>query len=181
MSVRAEGPAVHHGPWLVIGLGSLANVASMPGPTVRFTLSAGLRWGALEADVVARASIPVSTGANVAWWPIIGGELLGCWVPSSGRLRFGICVGALGEWWRVTAIPVPVEDTAFVALGGGFRVSARVGAGVELGLSFAARVHALRPMALSFASSPASVEIGGFIRWSAEPTESPATGHSRPE
>jgi hypothetical protein len=173
-----------------MGLGAAANVASMPGATPRFTLSAGLRWGVLEADVSARAGIPVATGGTltVAWWPVVGAEMLGCWVPTSGRLRFGICASALAEWWRLkgAGIAYPATgDVAFVALGGGFRVSVALGAGVELGLSFAVRVHALRPVAtfddVWFASSPASVEIGGFIRWSTEPTEFGSAGHSRPE
>ncbi len=184
-----ELPTTPHGPW-VVGLGAAMNVASSPGTTTRFTLSGGLRFDSFEADLVARTGIPITSAGPVAieWWPVLGGELLGCWVPSSGRLRFGICAGALAEWWRQTGpwmLFFPRRDEALVAIGGGFRVSVSLVAGVELGLSFAARVHVVRPVVtfdtLSSAASPASVEVGGFVGWGAEPTESRAPGHSRPE
>ena len=143
-------------PVLSVRLGALANVFTEPAPTPRFALGAAIRLGVLELELTARAGVPAifpggpTSSSAVSVWPALGGDLAGCFTPTFGRVRFGVCATVVGEWWRLEGQGVSNSsggDAALLALGGQGRVSFALGAGFEAGITAALRGNARRPVA----------------------------------
>lgn len=178
-------------PVLSVRLGALANVFTEPAPTPRFTLAAAVRLGVLELELTARAGVPASfpggptSSSAVSIWPVLGGDLAGCFAPTFGRVRLGVCATVVGEWWRLEGQGVSspsVGNAALLAAGGQGRMSFALGAGFEAGITAALRGNLRRPVARfaeveALSAGSVGLEASAWVGWS-PPTESAGRGHS---
>jgi hypothetical protein len=167
-------------PVLSVRLGALANVFTAPAPTPRFTLGAAIRRGALELEVTARAGVPAlfpggpTRESAVSVWPVLGGDLAGCFTPTFGRARVGLCATLVAEWWRLEGQGVSnpgVGSAALLAIGGQGRVGFALGARFEVGVSVALRGNAIRPVARfgdveALQAGPLGLEASAWVGWS---------------
>jgi hypothetical protein len=165
---------------LSVRLGALANAFTAPAPTPRFTLGGAVRVGVLEAELTARAGAPAifpggpTSSSAVSIWPVLGGELAGCFAPTFGRARFGACATLVGEWWRLEGQGVSspsVGNAALVAIGAQGRVGFVLGAGFEAGVAVALRGNAIRPVARfgdveALQAGPLGLEASAWVGWS---------------
>ncbi len=176
LAVAAPPP----GRLLSFRLGALAAFFTVPTPSPRFTLGASIRRGVIEVELVARAGVPAlfaggpTSTAAVSVWPVVGGELAGCFSPLVGRVRLGACASFVGEWWRLSGQGISdpaVGDAALLALGGQGRAAFLFGAGFEAGITAALRGNAWQPVA-RFAGVDAlqagvlSLEVAAWVGWS---------------
>lgn len=167
-------------PALVVRLGALAHFFTEPAPTPRFTLGAAVRVGVVEVELTARTGAPAAfpggptSSSAVSVWPVLGGELAGCFSPAFGRVRFGVCGTFLGEWWRLEGQGVSNPSTgnaALLAIGGQARVGVVLGAGFEAGLTVALRGNARRPVARfgevdGLQAGLVGLEAAAWVGWS---------------
>ena len=165
---------------LSVHLGALATFLTVPAATPRVTLGAAVRRGVFEVELVARAGVPAAfaggptSTAAVSVWPVVGGELSGCFSPMVGPLRLGACATLVGEWWRLEGqgVSAPAAgDAALVGLGGQGRVGFVLGGAFEAGLSATARGNLWRPAARfgaleALQASPFSLEAAAWVGWS---------------
>jgi hypothetical protein len=157
-------------------LGSLLTLrATMP----RFVLAGALRVGALEVELGVRTGLSEAfssgptTTASVTVWPVLGGELAGCFSPPLRRLRPGVCATVLVEWWQLSGAGVsnPASGSAaLLAAGAQARLAYPLGAGLEVGGAAAFRGHLRRPTAEfsgveALAAGPVSLEFGAWLGW----------------
>lgn len=163
-----------------VRLGALVNFFTEPAPTPRFTLGASLGVGVLEFELTARAGAPAAfpggptSASTVSVWPVLGGELAGCFSPTFGRVRLGACVTAVAEWWRLEGQGVSnpsVGNAALFAMGAQGRFAFALGAGFETGITVALRGNARRPVARfgdvdALQAGPAGLEAAGWVGWS---------------
>ncbi|MBL8921456.1 MAG: hypothetical protein JNJ54_21530 [Myxococcaceae bacterium] len=167
----------------VARIGVVGEFATLPSPGARVRLAAGVRGQTFEGMIGVRAGWPASletvdsfptAQARVEVWPLLGGELVGCWAPQLGRFRLRGCATFLAEGWRLRGegTPETASGVAFL-LGAGAQTGAslRLVAGFELGMDLGVRVNLRRPaarfdMVQVLSAGPVTAETGVWFGWS---------------
>jgi hypothetical protein len=156
-------------------LGGAFSFGSAPLGSGRFVAGADLRVRFFEAGLLARVGLPLRfdtpSGAKVALWPTLGGDLTACWAPRSGRFTFGACASLVAEWWQLEGSGVTDPgrgSAAYVSAGPLARATWRFGPAFEVGGSLAFRAAIRRPTAVldgreALSAGPVALEAQAFV------------------
>jgi hypothetical protein len=159
--------------------GGLFSFASVPAGSGRFIGGADVRVGFFEAGLLARVGLPATfaapgvEGGAVTMWPTLGGEVMACWAPRTGRFTFSACASLVTEWWQLAGQGVTDPgrgSAAYVAAGPLARATVRLVSSLEVGGSLAFRAALRRPTAVLdgrevASAGPVSFEAQAFVGW----------------
>jgi hypothetical protein len=164
-----------------VHVGALAHLVTLPAATGRARVGGGVRFKWLQAELGLRTGTTAAfsgltaapTQAEVVVWPMLGVDLSACWAPVLGRFRAHACASGVVEGWQLEGrgVSTPASGVGVLAgVGALLGATFRLVAGLEVGVSAAARGHVIRPGAAfsgvpALTAGPLGLELGAWVGW----------------